>query len=248
MKSIFCFICVPNLPWTSCQCVTDTFSLGGQMSPLPVNSHSFSVSPRKGMTATAMGTPGCLTFQRSVSTSTALRPPSRTRPVRTSNRRISRHPTSLSPTSSPAILTPTSATLSTLTPYTSRRHRTNSRRGPAGRARTVSAHIAGAVWRVRSWAWREARPGWGGKVSAARSCCLHTHTASISRLLVITWECKTWATGWRMFKWVDQDKLMHKNVYKMRGRYVTYVRESLTWQGEKYNYLWFNYIFFYLKD
>lgn len=116
-------------------------------------------SLRKGTTETAMGTPGCLTCQRSASTSTARRPPSRTRPARTSSRRTSRLPTSPSPTRSPATRTPTSATPSTSTPYTSRRRRTSSSRGPADRARTGSARTGGAAWRVRSWAWREARPG-----------------------------------------------------------------------------------------
>lgn len=146
----------------------DTLSLGGGGQSVTTTCHlavTFHSPPclfpslRKGTTETAMGTPGCLTCQRSASTSTARRPPSRTRPARTSSRRTSRLPTSPSPTRSPATRTPTSATPSTSTPYTSRRRRTSSSRGPADRARTGSARTGGAAWRVRSWAWREARPG-----------------------------------------------------------------------------------------
>lgn len=160
-----CFPWGTNVNTTTCHLVVTFLSC-------PVSSSSL----RKGTTATAMGTPGCLTCQRSVSTSTARLPPSHTRPVRTSSPRTSRLPTSPSPTRSPATPTLTSATLSTSTPYTSRRRRTSSN-GPAGRARRGSALTGGAAWRVRYWAWREARPGWGGKGSAGRSCCLHTFTA-----------------------------------------------------------------------
>lgn len=114
---------------------------------------------RKGTTAAAMGTPGCLTCRRSASTSTVRRRPSRTRPLRTSSLRTFHRPISPSPTRSPATPTRTSATRSTSTPYTSRRRRTSSSRGPAVRARTGSARTAGAAWPVRSSAWREARPG-----------------------------------------------------------------------------------------
>lgn len=115
--------------------------------------------PRKGTTAAAMETPGCLTCRRSASTFTVRRRLSRTRPLRTSSLRTSRRLISPSPTRSPATRTRTSATLLTSTRYTSRRRRTSSSRGPAVRARTGSARTAGAAWRVRSWAWREARPG-----------------------------------------------------------------------------------------
>lgn len=115
-------------------------------------------SLRKGTTATAMGTPGCLTCQRSVSTSTVRLLPSHTRPVRTSSPRISLLPISPSPTHSPVTPTLTSATLSTSTPYTSRRRRTSSNLGPVDRVRMDLPLTGGAAWRVRSWAWREARP------------------------------------------------------------------------------------------
>lgn len=193
------------LMWMSCRFRT-FFFLGEQMWPPPaifLSCLTASVSSRKGTTATAMGTPGCLTCRRSVSTCTARLPHSHTRPRRTSSRLTSRLRTSLSPTRSPATPTPTSATPSTLTPYTSHRRRTSSNRGPAGRARTGSARMPGAGWLVRSWVWREDRPGWGGKASADQSCCLRTHTASTSRWLVITWGCRTWATAWRTFRWVD---------------------------------------------
>lgn len=125
---------------------------------------------RKGTMATATETRGCLTCQRSASISTARLLPSHTRPARTSSPRTSRPPISPSPTRSPRIPTPTSATPSTST-LCSRRHRTSSSRGPAGRARKGSAPMGGAVWRVRSLAWREVRPGWGGKAFDGRSCC-----------------------------------------------------------------------------
>lgn len=158
-------------------------------------------STRKGTTAAAMGTPGCLTCPLSASTSTARLPLFRTRPARTSSPRTSRLPTSPSPTRSPATLTRTSATRSTSTPYTRRSRLTSNSRGPAARARTGSAGTAGAAWRARSWAWTEARPGWGGKGSAGRSCSRRT-TASTRRSLGITWGCTTWGTDWRTSRWV----------------------------------------------
>lgn len=240
------------------------------MSPLPailLSSLTASLSLpslRKGTTATAMETPGCLTCQRSVSTSTARRPLSRTRPIRTSSPLTSRLPTSPSPTRSPATPTPTSATLSTLTLYTSRRRRTSSSRGPADRARTGSAHMEGAAWRLRSSAWKEARPGWGGKGSAGRSCCPHMRTAWSSRLLVIAWGCTTWGTDWRMFKWVhlteiyvwkltfvDTCVMCACSTYRYRlpntvGQYIFGYLTSLAGNKAKVNS--FGFSLFYIKE
>lgn len=150
------------LVWTSCRCKTllsPPFVDKLAPSAILLSCLTASVSLRKGTTATAMGTPGCLTCRRSVSTCTARLPRSHTRPRRTSSRLTSRLLTSPSPTRSPATPTPTSATPSTLTPYTSHRRRTSSSLGPAGRARTGSARTPGAAWLVRSWVWREDRPG-----------------------------------------------------------------------------------------
>lgn len=125
----------------------------GQLPAILLSSLTASLpSLRKGTTETAMGIPGCLTCLRSVSTSTARLPPSHIRPVRISSPRTSRLPTSQFLTHSPATLTRTSATRSTLTPYTSLRRRTSSSRGPVDRARMGWAHTAGAAWQVRSWA------------------------------------------------------------------------------------------------
>lgn len=135
------------------------------------------LSLRKGTTATAMGTPDCLTCQQSVSTSIARLPPSHIRPVRTSSPRTFRLPTSPSLTRSPVTPTPTSATPSASTPYTNHHRPTSSSRGPVGRARKDSAPTQGADWRVRSWAWMEDRPGWGGKGSVGRNWCHHMLTA-----------------------------------------------------------------------
>ena len=183
--------------------------------------------PRKDTMAAATGTRGCPTCPRSASTSTARPPPSRTRPARTSSPRTSRLPTSPSPTSSPGTLTPTWATPSTSTPCTSRRRRTSSS-GPAARARMGWARTHGADWRVRSWAWMEAPPGWGGKASAGRSCSPRTHTASSRRWSGTAWGCTTWATDWRMFKWVDDWKLHWE--LKLCGSHVCACVSDTIWK------------------
>lgn len=165
-----------------------------------------------------MGIPGCLTCQRSVSTSTVRLRRSHTRPPRTSSPRTSRLHTSPSPTRSPATPTHTSATPSTSTPSTSlSRWTSSSRRGRAGRVRRPWAHTPGLDWQVRSWAWREARPGWGGKGSAGRSCCPRTPTAWTRPWSVITWACTTWATNWTTFRWVWSDDLRDSDSHKNWG-------------------------------
>lgn len=137
--------------------------------------------PRKGTTGVAMGTPGYLTSLQWASTFTARRRLSPTRPTQTSNPRIFHLPTSLYHTPSPVTPTRTSATLSTSTPYTSRR--TSNNHGQGDRVRKDLIREADSL--VRFWAWKAARPPWGEKVSDGRNCYRLTLIALSHPSLVI---------------------------------------------------------------